>query len=188
MLWALGAISAKAETFVGQLVLNYHDRDRDLVYQYALYTNKKLIPLTFFMNDFKRTLNRFSGDVLVVEGEVARRASSRPPEGFPRGVGGRGSEVESSTDLITGMDVRQFSIPVMQYEFTGSIELKYVPELQTSVFLIKDSNGVTRTIHLSKFEQERFIEEYFEQQVYVRCRAAWINGEEVLFASLIERI
>ena len=74
LLSALAAFSAKAEQFVGQLALNYEDSNRDGVIPYALITHKEIIPLNFQdVSKLRRSLIRYSGDIVTIEGEALRR-------------------------------------------------------------------------------------------------------------------
>lgn len=190
LLWGLGSFSVKAKEFVGQLVLNYQDTEKDAVYPYALVTDELIIPLTFESNEFRRTLNRFSGDIIVVEGEVKEvTVPGINPADFPMGVdlGFVAGLVEDST-RIDGINVHQFSLPVISYEFEGKMSLKYIPEQQRSVFLLNDDTGVTRKIFLPKYEKENYLEEYYEKRVRVKCRLVRYYGGEILFASSVERI
>jgi hypothetical protein len=92
------------------------------------------------------------------------------------------------SEVLDGINVIQISLPIYEMTFSGAIELKYIPEKQESVFLVKDDMGPTRTMYVPKYIHDDFIEEYFEQRVKVTARIIRHNGQDILFVKDIERL
>lgn len=180
MLLLLGGISAKADELVGQLALNYQDSDKEETIPYVLITHEKVIPLKFANTDgIRRTLSRLSGDIIHVNGDALMKTIP----GYETPMGG-----SPPTQELEAIQVIQFAVPIYEMTFAGQIELKYRPETQTTVFLIKDSMGPTRTVYVPKYIHDQFVEEYFEQTVQVTVRVIRIKGEDRLFVKEIQTL
>ena len=190
LLALLGTYSAKAKQFVGQLILNYQDNSSDAIIPYALVTHKEIIPLNFHdISKVRRSLVRFSGDVVKVEGdleksEIVERPSlvdTIPPEARDF------IDMNSSTSVVVkGIDVVQIGFPIREMTFSGEIKARYVPEVKESVFDVEDRAGLIRTVLLPKYIHDEFLSNYYGKDVEVTVRVIRINNIEVLFANRIK--
>lgn len=190
LLAMLGTYSAKAEQFVGQLILNYQDNNRDEIIPFALVTHKEIIPLNFQdISKVRRSLIRYSGDIVKVEGDALKREVVNDPAltgAIPPEAREFVDSAATTSVVVEGINVVQIGFPIREMTFSGEIKLRYIPEIQESVFDIHESTGAKRTMLVPKYIHDEFVAEYFGKNVEVTVRVIRQNGADILFVKDIE--
>lgn len=181
----LGQVQAK--DFMGQLMTNYQTNDGDF-FEFALVTTNEIIPLNIEGTERQRTLWKQSGDVIIVSGDVKEKVVNiaDPRDMHPDVDPGFFEPAEET--VIEGINVIQFTLPIMEYSYRGKLDTKYVPEIQTSIYLLQDETGMSRRFLMPKTEQEIFIQNYYDKNVEVKCRLMRLAGEDFYFIRSIEVI
>lgn len=179
----IGQVQAKE--FMGQLMTNYQTNAGDF-FEFALVTTTEIIPLNIEGTERQRTLWKQSGDVIIVNGDVQEKVVTvSDPRDMHPGVD-PGFFDPSEETVIEGINVVQFTLPILEYIYRGKLETKFVPELKTSIYLLQDESGMSRRFLMPKTEQEVFIQNYYDKNVEVKCRLMRLAGEDFYFIHRID--